>query len=76
MTSRKLTLTTSLIWHNFFVANIQNNIIGSILEKRFSGYQLLANYYLSRRFEASVHMGELGMGFEKDYEMTIKMEKL
>lgn len=73
MTSQKLTLTTSPIWCNFFVAYIQNNIIGSILEKRFSGYQLLAYYYVSWRLAVPEHVGELGLEYQSEYDLALKL---
>lgn len=72
MTSQKLSPTTSLIWCNFFVANIQNNIIGSILEKCFSG----TYYYTFSRLVRINNLSEIEVNYEKEFELIMKMVKL
>ena len=73
MKSQKFPPITSLIWCNFFVTNIQNYIIGSIPNKRFSGYQLLSFYYVSWALAVPEHVGELGLEYESEFEMAVKM---
>ena len=55
---------------------IDNYIVGSFPNKRFSGYQLLAYYYVSWALAVPEHVGELGLDYEKEFEMAEKMVKL
>ena len=73
MKSQKFPPITSLIWYNFFVANIQNYIIGSIPNKRFSGYQLLVYYFLSWKLAIPEHAGVLGLDYESELSLASKM---
>lgn len=55
---------------------IDNYIIGSFPNKRFSGYQLLAYYYVSWRLAVPEHVGELGLDYGKEFEMALKLASL
>ena len=51
---------------------IDNYIVDSIPYKRFSGYQVLAFYYVSWRLAVPEHVGELGLNYESEFELARK----
>ena len=55
---------------------IDNYIVGSFPNKRFSGYQLLAYYFVSWKLGIPEHAGELGLDYEKEFGMAIKMTRI
>ncbi|RTY92035.1 hypothetical protein EKM01_05280 [Flavobacterium sp. RSP46] len=51
----------------------KNYIVGSIPNKRFSGYQLLAFYYVSWSLAIPEHLGELRLDYVKEFDLATKM---
>jgi len=50
-----------------------NYSIGGIPGKQFSGYQILAWYYISWSIAMPDMVGQLGLNYEKEYEMAKQM---
>jgi hypothetical protein len=53
--------------------NKKEYIISSIADKRFSGNQLLAYYYVSWAIAMPEQVQHLGLDFKKEYEMAKKL---
>jgi hypothetical protein len=51
----------------------QNYIVGSIPNKRFSGYQLLAYYFVSWALAVPEHVGELGLDYGREFRLATKL---
>ncbi|HAH55231.1 MAG TPA: hypothetical protein DCM02_08115 [Flavobacterium sp.] len=58
------------------IHKIDNYIVGSFPNKRFSGYQLLAYYFVSWKLAIPEHAGELGLDYKEEFELAVKMVKL
>lgn len=52
---------------------IDNYIVGSFPNKRFSGYQLLAYYFVSWKLAIPEHAGELGLEYQSEYDLALKL---
>jgi hypothetical protein len=52
---------------------IDNYIVGSFPNQRFSGYQLLAYYYVSWALAVPAHVGELGLDYGSEFALATKM---
>jgi len=49
--------------------------VNSIKGKVFSGYHILAYYYVSWSLFAPEMVSQLGLPYEKEYEMALKMNR-
>ncbi|QBN20557.1 hypothetical protein E1750_01975 [Flavobacterium nackdongense] len=75
-TIKKIAFEIAMIGQQGIDVTIDNYIVGSIPNKRFSGYQLLSFYYVSWALAVPEHVGELGLDYEEEFEMAVKMGKL
>lgn len=73
---KKIAFEIAMIGQQGIDVKIDNYIVGSIPNKRFSGYQLLSFYYVSWALAVPEHVGELGLEYESEFEMAVKMGKL
>ncbi|MCH8535023.1 MAG: hypothetical protein LAT51_08150 [Flavobacteriaceae bacterium] len=53
----------------------KDNYSVSSIDKKMSGYQALAFYYVSWALAVPEHLEELNMPFEREYEVVKKMNK-
>jgi hypothetical protein len=70
---KKIAFEIAMIGQQGIDTETKNYIVGSIPNKRFSGYQLLAYYYVSWALAVPEHVGELGLEYGREFEMAEKM---
>ena len=70
---KKIAFEIAMLGAQGIDTKIDNYIIGSIPNKRFSGYHLLAYYYVSWSLAVPEHVKEIGLDYEKEFEMAVKM---
>jgi hypothetical protein len=58
-----------------FDPNQKNYIIGSIANKRFSGYHILAYYYVSWMLAIPEMVSQLQLPFEEEYKVALTQFK-
>lgn len=70
---KKTAFEIAMIGQQGIDTKIDNYIVGSIPGKRFSGYQLLAYYYVSWSLAVPEHVGELGLEYQSEYDLALKL---
>lgn len=75
-TIKKIAFEIAMIGAQGIDTKIDNYIVGSFPNQRFSGYQLLAYYFVSWKLGIPEHAGELGLDYNQEYDLAIKMTKI
>ena len=70
---KKTAFEIAMIGQQGIDPKIDNYIVGSIPNQRFSGYQLLSFYYVSWALAVPEHVGELGLDYKEEFGMAVKM---
>jgi hypothetical protein len=74
-TIKKLAFEIAMQGTQGFDPNQKNYIIGSIPNKRFSGYQILAYYYVSWMLAIPEMVSQLQLPFEEEYKVALTLFK-
>jgi tetratricopeptide (TPR) repeat protein len=70
---KKIAFEIAMIGQQGIDTETKNYIVGSIPNKRFSGYQLLAYYYVSWKLAIPEHVSELGLDYCNEFGLAKKM---
>jgi len=71
---KKIALEIAMIGTQGISPDKDNYIISSISGKKFSGYHLLAYYYISWSIAIPEMLANLEMPYEQEYEMALKLK--
>jgi tetratricopeptide (TPR) repeat protein len=73
-TIKKIAFEIAMMGSHGIDTKIDNYIVGSFPNQRFSGYQLLAYYYVSWALAVPEHVGELGLDYKEEFELAKQMK--
>lgn len=72
---KKIAFEIAMIGQQGIDTKIDNYIVGSFPKQRFSGYQLLAYYYVSWALAVPEHLQEIGIDYSREFNYALILNK-